>query len=102
MLEKALERQIVKVVEKTGGIALKLTSPSCSGMPDRLILSHHGVCAFCEVKAPGGKLRPLQIKRLQQVESLGFLTFVIDKPEQIDEMICKIADECLRRRGITL
>jgi hypothetical protein len=36
-----------------------------------------------ELKAPGKKPRPLQIKRKEQIEALGFKVWVID---QIDEV----------------
>ena len=39
--------------------------------------------AFAEVKAPGKRLRPLQVKRKRQLELLGFQVYVIDTPDQI-------------------
>lgn len=41
------------------------------GFSDLLIL-HEGKCIFCEVKAPGGKQRPDQIKFMQTVRERGF------------------------------
>ena len=66
-----------------GGIAPKFTSPGMDGMPDRLILLPGGHMAYAEVKAPGKPLRPLQVRRKRQLESLGFRVYVIDSPEQI-------------------
>ena len=36
-----------------------------------------------KVKAPGEKLRPLQQKRKEQIEALGFKVYVLDGIEQI-------------------
>ena len=63
MREKAIEHHLVMETEKAGGKAVKLVSPSFAGMPDRLILLADGKMGFVEVKAPGQKPRPLQLKR---------------------------------------
>lgn len=81
--EKHLEQVLTKKVKKRGGLALKFISPGMSGIPDRLVLIPGGVIAFVELKAPGKKLRPLQIKRKRQLEALGFLVYCIDSKEQI-------------------
>jgi len=81
--EKTLEQKLKTAVGDIGGLALKFISPGLDGVPDRLILLPGGRMAFAEVKAPGKQLRPLQIKRKRQLESLGFQVYVIDNPEQI-------------------
>ncbi len=91
MLEKHIEQKLVKKVKDKGGLALKLVSPSLDGLPDRLLLLSKGKIAFAELKAPGKKLRPLQEKRKRQLEELGFLVFVIDNANEIDEIIEEIA-----------
>ena len=83
MREKTLEQKLKTAVGDIGGLALKFISPGLDGVPDRLILLPGGRMAFAEVKAPGKQLRPLQIKRKRQLESLGFQVYVIDNPEQI-------------------
>mgnify|MGYP001248370412 CR=1 FL=1 len=83
MREKTIERKLVQAVRDMGGIAPKFISPGLDGMPDRLILLPGGHMAFAEVKAPGKQLRPLQVRRKKQLESLGFQVYVIDSPDQI-------------------
>jgi hypothetical protein len=63
MLEKHIEQKLVQAVKKASGIAPKLICPGFDGMPDRLVLLPNGKMAFVELKAPGKKPRPLQIKR---------------------------------------
>lgn len=83
MRESEVERQFVEAVRAAGGQALKFTSQSMNGVPDRLVLLLGGKCAFVELKAPGKQMRLLQRKRRQQLEALGFPVFCVDRPEQI-------------------
>ena len=69
MRESEVERQFVEVVRAAGGQALKFTSQSMNGVPDRLVLLLGGKCAFVELKAPGKQMRLLQRKRRQQLEA---------------------------------
>lgn len=71
-------------MKKIDGMALKFTSPGMAGMPDRLVLLPKGKAFFVELKAPGKELRPIQIKRKEQLEFLGFKVYVIDSYEKID------------------
>lgn len=92
MRESEVERQFVEAVRAAGGQALKFTSQSMNGVPDRLVLLLGGKCAFVELKAPGKQMRLLQRKRRQQLEAMGFPVFCVDRPEQIqpalDALIC--------------
>lgn len=83
MREKRIEQKLMMEVRRCGGMALKFVSPSYSGMPDRLILLPDGKVAFVEVKAPGKKTRPLQIKRHEMLRKLGFRVFVLDAASDI-------------------
>lgn len=87
MRESEVERQFVEAVMDAGGQALKFTSQSMNGVPDRLVLLLGGKCAFVELKAPGKQMRLLQRKRRQQLEALGFPVFCVDRPEQIQPAI---------------
>lgn len=87
MREAAVEKEFVKAVRETGGMALKLTSQTMNGMPDRLVLLPGGKAAFVELKAPGKMMRPLQRKRRNQLLMLGFPALCVDRPEQIREVV---------------
>ena len=90
MTEKHIEQQLVKAVRSHGGIAPKFVSPGYDGVPDRLILMPGGRIAFCELKAPGKKMRPLQIRRKAQIERLGFSVYIIDEVSQIMPTVSEI------------
>ena len=83
MKESEVEKQFVAAVRAVGGQALKFTSQSMNGVPDRLVLLIGGKCAFVELKAPGKQMRILQRKRRLQLETLGFPVFCVDRLEQI-------------------
>ena len=87
MRESEVEHKFVEAVRAAGGQALKFTSQSMNGVPDRLVLLLGGKCAFVELKAPGKQMRLLQRKRRQQLEALGFPVFCVDCPEQIQPAI---------------
>ena len=90
--EKQIERHLTVAVKKRGGMALKFVSPSYSGMPDRLVLFPDGKMAFVEVKAPGKKPCPLQVKRHAMLRKLGFRVFVLDAVEDIPMVLKKVME----------
>lgn len=90
MSEKNTEQKLIKAVKAQGGIAPKFVSPGLDGVPDRIVLLPRGKIAFIELKSEGKKMRPLQVRRKRQLESLGFLVYCIDSPDQIGEIINEI------------
>jgi hypothetical protein len=60
-------------------------------VPDRLVLLPGGKIGFVEVKAPGKKMRPNQIKRKSELEGLGFLVYCLDNPKDIGGVVDGIA-----------
>ena len=93
MREKTVEQKLVAAVKKMGGICPKWVSPGFDGMPDRIVLLPGAKIGFVEVKAPGKKPRPLQLRRISQLQRLGFAVFVVDGVEQISEVLGKIGDK---------
>lgn len=91
MREKEIEHHLVMETRRAGGMALKFVSPSFSGMPDRLVLLGDGKMGFVEVKAPGQKPRPLQLKRHAMLRRLGYQIFVLDAMEDIPAVLKAIA-----------
>ena len=90
MLDKEIESALVKRVKENKGLCLKFTSPSMTGIPDRIILLPEGKVGFVETKRPGGEPRPIQRKRISQFKSLGFKVYVIDSKDNIDKIISEI------------
>ena len=90
MIEKDVERALVRAVKNMGGVSPKFVSPGLDGVPDRIVLLPMGRIAFVELKSPGKKMRPLQIRRKKQLESLGFRVYCIDSTEQIGGVLNEI------------
>ena len=81
MRENEVEKQFVVAVRAVGGQALKFTSQTMNGVPDRLVLLIGGKCAFVELKAPGKQMRILQRKRRQQPLPQGIGAKIPEMPE---------------------
>ena len=93
MREKAIEQKLTLMVKRQGGICLKFVSPGFDGVPDRIVLLPSGCVAFVEVKAPGEKMRALQIRRKQQLERVGFSVYCLDSLEQIRPILDEVGGE---------
>ena len=85
--ENEVEKAFVDAVKEAGGKAVKFTSQTMNGVPDRLVLLPCGKCAFVELKVPGKQMRRLQRKRREQLLALGFPVFCVDRPEQIQPVM---------------
>ena len=90
MREKQTEQRLVKAVMAAGGICPKLVSRGTDGMPDRMVLLPGGRIGFVEVKTPGQKPRPLQVRRHEQLRMLGFKVYVLDDVNDIPGIIREI------------
>ena len=86
ILEKDVEKVLRKNIEKHGGLCLKFVSPGWEGAPDRICLFPNGKILFVELKRPGSKPRPLQVRRHEQLRELGFDVLVIDNKEDAVEV----------------
>ena len=87
MLEKVIEERLRDGVKRLDGVAFKFVSPGNDGVPDRLVCLPGGRIAFIELKAPGKKPTPLQVRQMERLRGLGFMAFVIDSIEAVDEYI---------------
>jgi hypothetical protein len=59
MRESVVEAIFNKRVRELGGLSFKF-APVNAGNPDRVVLLPGGVVRFVELKAPGGRLSPIQ------------------------------------------
>lgn len=102
MREAVIERYLCEQVKAIGGIAYKFTSPAHRSVPDRLVLTKGlkvGVdfvdgtasfdpgIVFVELKAPGKKPTPGQLREHKRLRDLGFRVEVIDSKEGVDKFI---------------
>lgn len=90
MNEKLIEKKLRDGVKDKVGKAYKFTSPSNSGVFDRLVLMPGERVWFVETKTTGKKLTPLQELFKRDVEKLGFKTRVIDDQKTLNDFLNEI------------
>jgi hypothetical protein len=83
MLERDIEKALVKRVGDLGGLCEKFTSPGRRNVPDRLITLHNKII-FVELKAPGEKVRGGQLRDHERRRALGCDVRVIDSMEAVN------------------
>ena len=92
--EDYVEGYLRRQATNRGWLCYKFTSPGTSGVPDRIVIGN-GLVVFAELKAPGEKPRPLQVKRIRDMRKRGARVEVIDSREGVDELI-----ESMERREV--
>lgn len=96
MKEHAVEKHLRLRTQELGGWALKFVSPGNAGVPDRLTILPHDECPHCkararigfvELKAPGQRPRPLQVRQGERLARLGAFVAWADTPDRVDEVL---------------
>ncbi|MCO7175545.1 VRR-NUC domain-containing protein [Sporolactobacillus kofuensis] len=87
MREREIETYLREQVKKAGGKAYKFESPGNDGVPDRLVVFPGNRIYFVELKRPGGKPRPLQVKKISELQGFNCRVLVIDSKEQVDTFV---------------
>ena len=76
-LERVIERYLQRKAKAAGILCWKFVSPGHAGVPDRVLMAR-GRTVWVELKRPGGKPRPLQLARHQEMRDAGQDVRVID------------------------
>lgn len=74
-------------IKKLGGAAYKFTSPAQRGVADRVVCLPDGSTWFVELKAPGGRLSPLQQVFQSEMARLRQNYVCLWSKEHVDEWI---------------
>lgn len=89
MRESKIEKYLRDLCKKEGFGYYKFTSPSTSGVPDRILITPKRT-VFVELKATGKTMRALQIEIVKQMEKEGAIVYKnIDSFEKCDNIIRK-------------
>jgi len=86
MLEKTIERYLVQKAREKGGLAIKWVAPAMAGVPDRVVFFPGGRIVFVELKAPGQRQTPIQIRVTKMLTDLGADVRVIDSKEAVNDL----------------
>lgn len=88
MLERDIEKYLVKKIKSIGGLSYKWTSPSVRGVPDRIVIYKSKVL-FVELKAPNRKnnLSALQEFQINKLKENGAKVLVVASKEEVDSLV---------------
>jgi hypothetical protein len=87
--ESTIEKYFVAQVKAAGGVAFKFVSPSNRGVSDRIVCLPDGSTWFVELKAPSGRLSPLQRHFQSEMARLNQNYACLWSKEHVDEWIKK-------------
>lgn len=97
LLERDIEKRLVQRAKELGGEVRKVKWIGRSGAPDRLLMlpwtwsAAEGqwlpVTVWVELKAPGKKPEPHQLREHARMRKMGQRVEVVDSYEQIEELL---------------
>jgi len=87
MLEKQIEKYLVRKVTAAGGVAYKFTSPARRSVPDRLCVFPNGDVIFVEVKQQNGVLTSGQRRECNRLMEMQQHVEVVYSKEDIDYLL---------------
>ena len=96
MLERNIEAHLVKRVKELGGECRKVQWIGRNGAPDRLVMlptrMHCGLrvghgAVWVELKAPGQKAKPHQVREHDRMRAMGQRVVVVDSIEGVEELL---------------
>jgi hypothetical protein len=97
MRESEIERYFNWAVQRLGGRTYKFHSPNNRGVSDRIACLPGGETWFVELKAPRGRLSPLQRVFAQDMEHLGQNYACLWSKERVDEWAHTITNTTQKR-----
>lgn len=93
MLEREVEKKLIRPIKDMGGRCLKFETPGFTGVPDRIILLPGGRVVFVETKQPGKKERARQVYVHGLLRAMGFTVYsTIDSAAKVAAII----EDCRR------
>lgn len=87
MRESQIEKYLVDRVKAMGGEIRKVMFIGHRGAPDRLVLLPDNRRFWAELKAPGEKAKPHQVREHNKLRRMGEIIEVIDSIEGVDEVL---------------
>jgi hypothetical protein len=100
MRESEIEKYLVKRVKELGGEVRKVQWVGRVGAPDRLVMlpklaywddlyrtKYAPATIWVELKAPGQKPRPSQLREHERMRAMGQRVVVIDSIEGVEELL---------------
>jgi hypothetical protein len=89
MRESKIEDYLVERVKALGGEVRKVKWLGRHGAPDRVAMLP-GLLMWVELKAPGEKAKPHQVREHQRMRAMGQMVVVIDSMDLVDEFFGEV------------
>jgi len=89
-MEREIEQYFVWTVQRMGGVTYKFRALNCKGVSDRIACLPNGQTWFVELKAPNGRLSPLQRKFAADMQRTGQLYACLWRKTEIDEWALRL------------
>lgn len=86
MRENTIEQYLVEQVKAKDGEVRKVKWIGRNGAPDRIVMLPDST-VWVELKAPGEKCRPHQIREHERMRRMGQRVEVVDSFEGVDEVL---------------
>jgi len=86
MRESTIEAALVERVRVLGGEVRKVTWLGRIGAPDRAVFLPGGRLLWVELKAPGAKPRPSQLREHARLRAMGQVVVVLDSLEGVEAL----------------
>ena len=87
MRESSIEQYLRRACAAKDIQCYKWVSPSCIGVPDRILIFPFGLVAFLELKAPGKRPTPLQVAIREKMEQNNAHVSWADSKGMVDSLL---------------
>ena len=84
-MEREIEQYFVWTVQRMGGVTYKFRALNCKGVSDRIACLPNGQTWFVELKAPNGRLSPLQRKFAEDMRARNQNYITLWSKTEVDE-----------------
>jgi len=84
-MEREIEQYFVWTVQRMGGVTYKFRALNCKGVSDRIACLPGGATWFVELKAPNGRLSPLQRKFAEDMRARNQNYITLWSKTEVDE-----------------
>lgn len=95
MKESEVERRLVQMVRKRGGLCYKFVSPGNPGVPDRIIITPDGRTIYVELKTEIGRLANIQRWQIAEMQKRGAEVRVIKGLDAVKALVEEVMPDAV-------
>lgn len=95
MKESEVERRLVQMVRKRGGLCYKFVSPGNPGVPDRIIITPNGRTIYVELKTEIGRLANIQQWQIAEMQKRGAEVRVVKGLDAVKALVEEVMPDAV-------